>query len=107
MMSALPQGSVIYKPGDECTGLNVILSGRVKLSLPLSASKERVIALLGPRTWFGETALLLGEPHGVLAETVQPTVLAHIPAQTVLLAVESGLVVRVNNVVSGVNYFFR
>jgi len=82
--SDLPRGTVIYKPGDECIGLHVILSGRVKLSLPVSASKERVIALLGPGTWFGETALVLGEPHRVAAETLQPTALAQVPAQTVL-----------------------
>ena len=84
VMSDLPRRSVVYRPGDECTGLHVILSGRVKFSLPLSASKERVVAILGPGTWFGETALLLREPHGVVAETIQPTILALIPAQIVL-----------------------
>lgn len=79
----LPRRTVICRPGDECNGLHVIVSGRVKLSVALSVGRERVVALLGPGTWFGETALLLGQPHGVIAETIERTVLAHIPALTV------------------------
>ena len=56
---ALPPRRVVYKPGDPSKGLYVVLSGRVNLTSPVPESKPRIVALLGPGAWFGETALLL------------------------------------------------
>jgi len=80
----LPPRAEIYPSGARCTGLHVVLSGRVKLSLPVSESAHKVIALLGPGTWFGEGALFLRERHALSASTIQRSALAHIPAATVL-----------------------
>ena len=78
----LPRGAVIYRAGQPSTGLYVVLAGRVKLSLPLTRSRERVLALLESGAWFGENALLLATPHVNAASAVEPTTLAHIPAPT-------------------------
>jgi len=80
----LPRRATIYTQGDKCTGLHVVLSGMVKVSLPLPGSAERVLALHGPGAWFGESALLLQETHFATAETLEPTALAHIPSGVVL-----------------------
>jgi CRP-like cAMP-binding protein len=79
-----PAGKAVYKPGDVCTGLHIVASGRVKLSLPAPPSDERVIALLGPGAWFGETALMLRQRHVVAAETLSKAVLLHLAAPAVL-----------------------
>jgi CRP/FNR family transcriptional regulator, dissimilatory nitrate respiration regulator len=76
--------STIYAPGGECTGLHLIVAGRVKLALPLPDGGEKVVALISAGSWFGETALLLKQPHLVAAGAVQHSTLLHLPAQAVL-----------------------
>ena len=74
----------IYKAGEPSSGLYVVLSGRVKLSLPLAKAEEHVLAILEPGAWFGESALVIGQAHAGNASALEPTTLAHIPAATVL-----------------------
>jgi CRP/FNR family transcriptional regulator, dissimilatory nitrate respiration regulator len=81
---ALPARRVIYKPGDRSNCLYVVLSGRVKLTLPIPESKPRIVTLLGPGAWFGETALLLRERHAIGAETAEAVMLARISSATVI-----------------------
>ena len=80
----LPWRGVIYKAGEPSNGLYVVIAGRVKLSLPLANSEGRVLALIEPGNWFGESALILGTPHANTASAVVATTLAQIPAATVL-----------------------
>ena len=80
----LRRGDSIFEAGDSSKGLYVVVSGCVKLSLPLAASRERVLAILKPGSWFGETSLVLGHAHTETAAAVQHTELAHIPATTFL-----------------------
>jgi len=80
----LPHGANVYAQGDVCTGLHIVLAGRVKLTLPLSKSVPRVVALLGPGSWFGDGALFLREQHATGASVVERTALAHISAAVVL-----------------------
>ena len=80
----LPGRAVVYEAGQLATGLYVVLAGRVKLSLPLADSRERVVAILEPGTWFGESALVLGQGYSDTASIVEPTILAKIPAATFL-----------------------
>lgn len=84
----LPRRTVVYRPGDECSGLHVVMAGRVKLAFPRNGSPERVVAILGPGDWFGETALLLSEPHVVAAETAEKATLVHLPADAILTCLE-------------------
>ena len=47
---------VVFDEGEEGQGLFVVLSGRVKISLP--ANMDQVLIELGPGAFFGEVALL-------------------------------------------------
>jgi len=47
---------VIFDEGEEGQGLFLVLSGRVKISLP--ASQDKVVVEFGPGAFFGEVALL-------------------------------------------------
>ncbi len=80
----LSRRGVIYKAGEPSNGLYVVITGRIKLGLRLANSKERVLALIEPGCWFGESALILGTPHVSTASAVVPTMLAHIPPATFL-----------------------
>jgi CRP-like cAMP-binding protein len=76
--------STVYVPGGECTGLHLVVAGRIKLALPLSEGGEKLVALVSPGSWFGETALLLRQRHVIAAAAVQQSTLLHLPAQAVL-----------------------
>jgi CRP-like cAMP-binding protein len=78
------RGAFIYKTGDRSDGLYVVISGRVKLSLPLVNGEEHVLSLIEPGQWFGESALTLGKVHANAASAAERTTVAYIPAITFL-----------------------
>src|SRR5689334_15236869 len=79
----LPSPSTIYEAGEKSRGLYILLSGRVRLSLPLSASQKNVVAILEAGQWFGERESLLRDQTMTSAETIEPATLAHIPKNVV------------------------
>jgi CRP-like cAMP-binding protein len=81
---SVPRRSTVYVPGDECTGLHLVVTGRIKLALPLPEGGEKVVALISAGSWFGETALLLRQRHVIAAGAVQNSTLLHLPARAVL-----------------------
>jgi CRP/FNR family transcriptional regulator, cyclic AMP receptor protein len=54
---------IIFVQGDPGTSLYLIETGRVKIVLTSQEGKERVLSILGPHDFFGELALLDGEPR--------------------------------------------
>ncbi len=49
-----PRTTIVLRQGDACAGLHVVARGRVKLSIETQQGGEKIIALLGPRTHFGD-----------------------------------------------------
>lgn len=66
------KGQIIFVQGDPGTSLYLIDSGRVKIVLTSDEGKERVLAILGPHDFFGELALLDGEPRSADAVAQEP-----------------------------------
>jgi CRP/FNR family transcriptional regulator, cyclic AMP receptor protein len=56
-------GEVVFHQGDAGAALYIIESGEVKIVLQSPEGKETVLVLLGPGDFFGELALLDGEPR--------------------------------------------
>lgn len=56
-------GQVIFQRGDPGSSLLLITSGQVRIALTSSAGKEVLLTLLGPGDFFGDLALLDGEPR--------------------------------------------
>jgi CRP-like cAMP-binding protein len=54
---------VLFLAGDPGTGLYVVEAGRVKMVLTSPAGRELVLAVRGPGEFFGDMALLDGEPR--------------------------------------------
>lgn len=54
-------GAVIYSQGDPCDTVFYVQAGGVKLRVLSHAGKEAIVAMLGPREFFGEGALA-GQP---------------------------------------------
>ena len=54
-------GTVIYSQGDPCDSVFYIQKGGVKLQVLSQAGKDAIVAMLGPRDFFGEGSLA-GQP---------------------------------------------
>ena len=74
-------GTILFEEHDPGTRLFVIRSGRVKIFRRV-ASREVVLAMLGPGDFFGEMALLEGLPRSASAEAVDATTVIEVDSQT-------------------------
>jgi CRP-like cAMP-binding protein len=57
------RGETIFLQGDPGSGLYLIENGRVKITLTSAEGKEVILTLLGPADFFGDLALLDGDPR--------------------------------------------
>lgn len=83
-VSQVPRGSIVFRHGEPCTGLHVVVSGQVKLSLQADHGHEKIFDLIGADGSFGEPALYLGLPHQVSAEAIADSVLVHLAREGLL-----------------------
>ncbi len=67
------RGEVIFHEGDPGDSLQVISSGSVKIVLASSEGDEAIIATLHEGDFFGELALLDGQPRSATAIAVEPS----------------------------------
>ncbi len=84
----VPRGSVLFRRGEPCTGLYVIVSGQIKLALQATRGGEKVIEILGPGQSFGEAAMFLQKPHAFAAEALANTRVLHIAGKAVLAEID-------------------
>jgi len=78
-----PRGSVLFRPGDPCTGFHIIISGQVKLALQTAQGSEKVIEILEAGHSFGEAVMFLEKPYVVSAEALADTRLLHVAGSAV------------------------
>jgi len=67
------RNEVVFHQGDPGDALHVITAGAVKIVLPSPEGEEAIIATLRPGDFFGELALLDGQPRSATATAVEPT----------------------------------
>lgn len=80
-------GASLFRRGDPCDGIHVIVLGRVKLALLAPAGAEKVVEILGPGQSFGESVMFTDRPHGLCAEALADSLLLMIRKQAILEAV--------------------
>jgi anion transporter len=68
-------GTSIFSQGDRGDAFYFIQSGAVQVVVESVTGRSETIALLGPQDWFGEMALLSGEPRSASIITVKETML--------------------------------
>src|SRR5918995_1979587 len=68
-------GTTIFSQGDRGDAFYFIQSGAVQVVVESMTGRSEAIALLGPHDWFGEMALLSGEPRSASIITVKETFL--------------------------------
>src|SRR5215510_5400241 len=69
------EGATIFSQGDHGDAFYLIQSGAVQVIVESGAGKSEVVAILGPQDWFGEMALLSGEPRSATIHSVKETTL--------------------------------
>jgi anion transporter len=66
-------GTTIFRQGDKGEAFYFIQSGAVQVVLESFAGQSEPIAVLGPQDWFGEMALLSGDPRSATIITLKET----------------------------------
>jgi len=84
-----PRGETLFVRGDPGNYLCIIESGSVKIALTSVEGKEMILAVLSAGDFFGELALLDGEPRSADAIMVEDTQLLFLPREQFLHYVES------------------
>jgi CRP-like cAMP-binding protein len=67
------RNEVVFHQGDPGDALHIITAGAVKIVLPSPEGEEAIIATLHAGDFFGELALLDGEPRSATATATEPT----------------------------------
>ena len=70
-----PAGTTIFSQGDTGDAFYMVHTGAVEVVLQGSGGRSEIIAVLGPQDWFGEMALLSGEPRSATIITVKDATL--------------------------------
>ena len=90
-LQTVKQGQVIFHRGDEGTALYIIKSGAVKIVLSSSLGNEIIAGIFSGGDFFGEMALLDGEPRYADAIAVKPSELFVLRRNDFLRFIQSDL----------------
>src|SRR5688572_11669328 len=83
------RGQVIFTQGDPGASLCVVEEGRVRVSVVSEDGRELVLRVFGPGDFFGELALLDGEPRSADAVAQEPCTLLLLQRDEFLSVVEA------------------
>jgi CRP-like cAMP-binding protein len=67
-----PRGAVVFREGDPAGPMFVVQRGEVRITTGPPGG-ERLLATLGPGEFFGEMAVLTGEPRTATATCAEPS----------------------------------
>jgi CRP-like cAMP-binding protein len=79
---SVPKREFAFRKGDEVTGLYVVLTGHIKLSLP-AGPNEKAFDFCGPGRAFSEAEIFLDKPHWSDAQALEDTILLWIDKREV------------------------
>lgn len=95
------QGCILFRRGDSCDGIFLVISGKVRLSLD-SENHAFPTRLLGSGSVLGLPAAVAGTPYSLSAEVTEDALLAFVPQQSLreCLAQNSQLCLEVMDILS-------
>jgi CRP-like cAMP-binding protein len=65
-----PAGTVLFRSGEPCLGVYIVICGQVKLAFSGSDGAEKIVEIFHTGQSFGEPLMFLEEPHMGFAETL-------------------------------------
>jgi NTE family protein len=91
-----PKGTTVFRAGERCDAIFLILSGRCETRLPDDDGIGRIEDVYGPGDMLGARALLTHGPHRATATVITHCVLLRLPAEelTSLFALDPSLAGR-------------
>src|SRR5438309_3889235 len=78
----LKRGDVVFKEGDLGDSLYLVGEGSIKISKQGRGGRQEVLDYIQTGNFFGEVALLGGQPHSAMASAAEPTVLGAVKEET-------------------------
>jgi CRP/FNR family transcriptional regulator, dissimilatory nitrate respiration regulator len=81
-------GDMVFRQGDPSTGIHLLVSGQVKLSLLSPSGNEKVVQLVDPGHSFGEALMFLEKPYIVSAQALNNSLLLHVAKEAVFEQIE-------------------
>jgi signal transduction histidine kinase len=78
----LPEGEIIFREGDQGDSLYLVGEGSVKISKLGRGGQQETLGFIQPGNFFGEMALLDGEPRSAMATAAEATVLGTVNEKT-------------------------
>lgn len=84
----IPRGEIIFNRGDPCVGFHLVVFGQVKLAFLSSDGSEKIIAIFGPGSSFGEALMFMEKPYVVMAQALADSLLLHVSKSAVFDALE-------------------
>lgn len=82
------RGDMIFRVGEACEALHVVVVGQVKLYVASPSGQEKVIDLVGPGHSFAEALMFLGKPYILNAQSLAETLLMSVSKQSVFSEIE-------------------
>lgn len=76
---SLPQGTILFRKGDPCLGLHVVVEGRVQVYRSNRGGREQVLHLQGPEQPLAEVPLLDGGPYPASARALEESRVLFLP----------------------------
>ena len=78
------RGTIIFNKGDTLTGVFLVVSGQIKLTIPSCQGHDKVIDVIEPGNSFGEPSLFIDQPSPIMAEAITHSEVFLIPKAEVL-----------------------
>ncbi|HEX7156039.1 MAG TPA: Crp/Fnr family transcriptional regulator [Burkholderiaceae bacterium] len=82
------RGEILFKQGDPCMGLHVVVYGQVKLAFVSPEGSEKVVDLIGAGHSFGEALMFMDRPYVVMAQTLADSLLLHVSKHVIFEGIE-------------------
>lgn len=79
VVRTVPAGTVVFSTGEECRGLYIVESGRVRVYRVSSVGREQVLHVEGPGRPVAELPLFDGGPYPASAVTIEESRLVFLP----------------------------
>jgi len=86
----LRSGETLFRQGDACTAVYLVISGEVQIRIDSSGQSPRSLVTLGPGAILGEMGPLTDEPRGATSVALADTRLAELPCEALDAACERG-----------------
>lgn len=111
----LQRGDMLYRKGEQSTGLYCVVFGQIKLSSTSAQGDEKVVEIIGPGASFGEAVMFMEKPHILFAQALADSLLLQVSRHSIFEEIDrdpafarkllAGLSRRLHSLVSDVEWY--